>query len=108
MQIINDIGHRYRLISSINKHGYTPRGQLFTLKTVFKDPSMHKLVIFKAIDELEPGRQLLLQGQDKFVAFPTSCDSVPKTVHVTRVGQRPSVVGCGSSGKNQSYCILAQ
>ena len=61
---------------------------------------MHKLVLFKAVDELEPGRQLLLEGQNKFVAFPTSCDSIPKTVHVTRVGQRPSVVGCGSSGEN--------
>lgn len=74
LQIVNDINRRYRLISSINKHGYTPRGKLFTLKTVFKDPSAHRVVLFQAINELDPADELLINGKKKLVAIPSSCD----------------------------------
>lgn len=104
LQIVNDVGRRYRLISSINKHGYTPRGKLFTLKTVFKDPNVHKLVLFKAVDEENPASELDIDGKSKFVAFPTSCQSEARLVHVVRPHQQPSVIGCGSSSTDED-CV---
>jgi len=82
LQLFNDLDSRYRLISSINSHGYTPRGKIFTLKTVFKDPSAHKQVKFHALDENDKHRPVKINGKDEFVATPDMCSHKPLLVHV--------------------------
>ena len=67
LKLSNELGYRYRLISSINSHGYTPRGKFFTLKTVFKDPSAHKFVSFHCIDDTDSTNQILLNGKKEIV-----------------------------------------
>ena len=103
LQLINDLGNRYRLVSSINNHGYTPRGKLFTLKTVFKDPTSHKFVSFRAVDEAEPSRQVTLDGSKELIAVPVSCSTKPKIVHVLS-NQKSKLSSLGRlSKKNKIY-----
>ena len=82
MKLINDIKSPYRLISSVNRHGYKPRGLVFTLKTVLKDPDLHQFVAFRAIDENDPKRVITLDGQRDLVAVPVLCHGSPRVVHV--------------------------
>lgn len=82
MKLINDIKSPYRLISSVNRHGYKPRGMVFTLKTVLKDPDLHQFVAFRAIDENDPKRIITLDGQRDLVTVPVMCHGTPRVVHV--------------------------
>jgi len=82
LQFVNTLGERYKLVSSINNHGYTPRGKIFTLKQVFKDPSAHRYVSFRAADEADPTRTVLLNGAQELVAVPVSCKFKPRIIRV--------------------------
>ena len=83
LQFLNNIDSHYRIISSINDHGYAPKGRLFTLKTVFKDPKAHRSITFHAYDESDPRRPVLLDGARELVAVPLTCNLKPRLVRVT-------------------------
>ncbi|XP_047142657.1 protein PF3D7_1417600 isoform X2 [Hydra vulgaris] len=83
LKLSNELGYRYRLISSINSHGYSPRGKFFTLKTVFKDPSAHKFVLFHGVDDANPNNQILFNGKKEIVKIPENCKSSPEIVRVS-------------------------
>ena len=70
-------------MSSINNHGYTPRGRIFTLKQVFKDPRSHRYVSFRAYDKMDTNRVVLLDGARELVAVPISCKFKSRKVNVT-------------------------
>eukprot|EP00112_Aurelia_sp_Birch-Aquarium-sp1_P001420 Seg1152.2 transcript_id=Seg1152.2/GoldUCD/mRNA.D3Y31 product="72 kDa type IV collagenase" protein_id=Seg1152.2/GoldUCD/D3Y31 len=79
---VNQLGDRYRLVSTINPHGYRPKGNRFSLKTIFKEPKKRKVMSFKAYDEEDTHRPVLLNGHRELNVYPTSCANDPVQVIV--------------------------
>ena len=78
----NALGDRYRLVSTLNPHGYRPKSKSFSLKTIFKEPKKRKVMSFKAYDEEDPHRVVLLNGHKELNIYPVSCANDPTKVTV--------------------------
>ena len=83
MDFYNNLGSKYRLISSINKHGYRPVGKRFTLKTVFKDRNANQEIKFNAVSDENLNEKLQLNGKDEVSTRPGPCTKRAEIIHVT-------------------------
>eukprot|EP00794_Sanderia_malayensis_P013893 gene13893-15341_t len=99
---VNQLGNRYRIVSTLNPHGYRPKGARFSLKTIFKVPKKRKIMSFRAYDEFEPHRTVLLNGHKELNIQPVACslkpvevlvDSPTKSKAVTTGSRRDNVKG---------------
>ena len=83
MDFYNNLGSKYRLISSINKHGYRPVGKRFTLKTVFKDRNANQEIKFNAVSDANLNEKLQLNGKDEVSTRPGPCTKRAEIIHIT-------------------------
>lgn len=88
----NQLGDRYRLVSTLNPHGYRPKGKKFSLKTIFKEPKKRKVMSFKAYDEEDTHRLVLLNGHKELNIYPVSCANDPVQVVVDSVMNKLTIV----------------
>ena len=100
MVFINELDDRYRLVSTINPHGYRPKGKKFSLKTIFKEPKTRKVMSFKGYDEEDSHRPVLLNGHKEYNVYPISCAEEPKKVVVDSVVSKNGLVTTGTK-KNE-------
>ena len=88
----NGLGDRYRLVSTLNPHGYRPKSKRFSLKTIFKEPKKRKVMSFKAYDEEDSHRIVLLNGHQELNVYPVSCANDPIEVTVDSKMKKATLV----------------
>lgn len=90
--LVNNLSDRYRLVSTLNPHGYRPKSKTFSLKTIFKEPKKRKVMSFKAYDEEDAHRLVLLNGHKELNIYPVSCANDPVKVTVDSPMKKSALV----------------
>ena len=89
---VNELGDTYRIASSLNPHGYRPRGDKFSLKTIFKEPKEKRKLTFKAYDEEHGDRDVFLNGHKELTVFPTACSNKPLSIIVDSLHSSKAII----------------
>ena len=81
-------------MSTINPHGYRPKGARFSLKTIFKDPKKQKVMSFKGYDEADAHRPVLLNGHKELNIMPAPCSNPAQDIIVdSNVNSKAATIG---------------